>query len=185
MNTIADFIPPILVAQGAFWLMVFITLTGAILAVIPSKIVHNILGLAQAMFGVAGIYLFLGSQFVAMMQLLIYVGAICVTYIFGIMLSPPLELDLKKQSKLKAATAFIVSVIGFLVIIQMITQAHWPPYAAPARDWTAKTLGHALLTRYFLVFELISLLLAVAIVGAILIVDRGWYLIGGPGHKRK
>jgi NADH-quinone oxidoreductase subunit J len=185
MNTIAEFIPPILVAQGAFWLMVFITLSGAVLAVIPSKIVHNILGLAQAMFGVAGIYLFLGSQFVAMMQLLIYVGAICVTYIFGIMLSPPLELDLKKQSVLKAATALIVSVIGFAVIFQMITQTQWAPYAAPARDWTAKAVGQALLTRYFLVFELISLLLAVAIVGAILIVDRGWYLIGGPGRERK
>jgi NADH-quinone oxidoreductase subunit J len=185
MITIADFIPPILVAQGAFWLMVLITLTGAVLAVIPSKIVHNILGLAQAMFGVAGIYLFLGSQFVAMMQLLIYVGAICVTYIFGIMLSPPLELDRKKQSLFKAFTALIVSVIGFVVIVQMITRTHWAPYAAPARDWTVKTLGQALLTRYFLVFELISLLLAVAIVGAILIVDRGWYLIGGRGRERK
>jgi NADH-quinone oxidoreductase subunit J len=185
MNTIAEFIPPILVAQGAFWLMVFITLTGAILAVIPSKIVHNILGLAQAMFGVAGIYLFLGSQFVSMMQLLIYVGAICVTYIFGIMLSPPLELERKKQTWLKEATALIVSVIGFLVILQMITHTQWAPLAAPARDWTAKTLGQTLLTRYFLVFELISLLLAVAIVGAILIVDRGWYLLGGPGRERK
>jgi NADH-quinone oxidoreductase subunit J len=92
MTTIADFIPPILVAQSIFWLMVVLTLTGAVLAVIPLKIVHNILGLALAMFGVTGIYLYLGSQFVAMMQLLVYVGAICITYIFAIMLSPPMEL---------------------------------------------------------------------------------------------
>ena len=65
-----------------------ITLTGSLLAVIPKNIVHNVMGLALAMFGVTGIYLYLGSQFVAMMQLLIYVGAICVTYIFAIMLSP-------------------------------------------------------------------------------------------------
>jgi NADH-quinone oxidoreductase subunit J len=172
MNTIAAFIPPILVAQGVFWIMVFITLTGAVLAVIPSKILHNILGLALAMFGVAGIYLFLGSQFVAMMQLLIYVGAICVTYIFAIMLSPPLELDLKKPSIPKVVVALVVSVITFMAIIQMILNAQWAPWAAPARDWTTKTLGQALLTRYFLVFELISLLLVVAIIGAILITNR-------------
>ena len=173
MTTIADFIPPILVAQGAFWLMVVLTLAGSVLAVIPSKIVHNILGLALAMFGVTGIYLYLGSQFVAMMQLLIYVGAICVTYIFAIMLSPPLELDLPKPSLLKAATALIVSVIAFIAMIQMILTARWAPLAAPSRDWTTKTLGQELLTRYFLVFELISLLLAVAIIGAILIAGLG------------
>jgi NADH:ubiquinone oxidoreductase subunit 6 (subunit J) len=177
MNTIAAFIPPILVAQGAFWLMVVLTLIGAVIAVIPTKIVHNILGLALAMFGVTGIYLFLGSQFVAMMQLLIYVGAICVTYIFAIMLSPPLELELPKPAKLKVATAFLVSVISFMAISQMIVSAKWAPLAAPSRDWTTKTLGHELLTRYFLVFELISLLLAVAIIGAI--------LIAGLGRERK
>lgn len=173
MNTIAEFIPPILVAQGAFWLMVFITLTGAVLAVIPSKIVHNILGLAQAMFGVAGIYLFLGSQFVAMMQLLIYVGAICVTYIFAIMLSPPLELELPKRPIMKTVVAFIVGGIAFITLIQMILNAKWAPLAAPSRDWATKTLGQELLTRYFLVFELISLLLAVSIIGAILIAGLG------------
>ena len=91
MTTIADFIPPIIVAQVAFWLMVAFTLAGRLIAVTFPKIVHNILGLALSMFGVTGIYLFLGSQFVAVMQLLIYVGAICITYIFAIMLSPPME----------------------------------------------------------------------------------------------
>jgi NADH-quinone oxidoreductase subunit J len=176
MTTIADFIPPILVAQSIFWLMVVLTLTGAVLAVIPLKIVHNILGLALAMFGVTGIYLYLGSQFVAMMQLLVYVGAICITYIFAIMLSPPMELELPRRPIVKAVTSLIVSLITFGTLVQMIMSTKWAPYAQPSRDWTIKTLGHQLLTRYFLVFELISLLLAVAIVGAI--------MIAGIGQKR-
>jgi NADH-quinone oxidoreductase subunit J len=176
MTTIADFIPPILVAQSIFWLMVVLTLTGAVLAVIPLKIVHNILGLALAMFGVTGIYLYLGSQFVAMMQLLVYVGAICITYIFAIMLSPPMELELPKRPIVKAVTALIVTLITFGTLIQLIISTQWASYAQPGRDWTIKTLGHQLLTRYFLVFELISLLLAVAIVGAI--------MIAGIGQKR-
>lgn len=173
MNTLADFIPPILVAQGIFWLLVLIALSGAVMAVVPAKIVHNVLGLAQSMFGVAGIYLFLGSQFVAMMQLLIYVGAICVTYIFAIMLSPPLELDVRKPTFFKLVMALVVSVITFAAMIRMIVNAQWASWAPPGRDWTIKTLGQALLTRYFLVFELISLLLVVAIIGAILITQRG------------
>lgn len=173
MNTIADVIPPILVAQGAFWLLVFITLSGALMAVVPAKIVHNVLGLAQAMFGVAGIYLFLGSQFVAMMQLLIYVGAICVTYIFAIMLSPPMELGGEKPVMVKMVTALVVGIATLLVLVRMLVNTQWAPLAAPGRDWSANHLGQVLLSRYFLVFELISLVLVVAIIGAIMITNLG------------
>lgn len=173
MTTISSFIPPIIVAQVAFWLLVGLTLAGTFLAVLPKKIVHNILGLALAMFGVSGIYLFLGSQFVSMMQLLIYVGAICITYIFAIMLSPPLELDPPQRPTLKVITALIVSVISFAAMVVMIFNLKWAPFAGLTRDWTLKNLGHQLLTRYFLVFELISLLLAVAIIGSIMIANLG------------
>lgn len=176
MTTISDFIPPIIVAQGAFWLMVVLTLGGALIAVTLPKILHNILGLALSMFGVTGIYLFLGSQFVAMMQLLIYVGAICITYIFAIMLSPPMELDQPKKRKTKVIAALIVSVVAFIAMVQMIISVNWGPGTTLTRDWSIKTLGQQLLTRYFLVFELISLLLAIAIIGAI--------MIAGIGQKR-
>lgn len=169
MTAISDIIPPVLVAKGAFWLMVTITMSGALLAVAPRNIVHNILGLALAMLGITGIYLFLGSQFVAMMQLLIYVGAICMTYIFAIMLSPPLELELPKRRKTKVVTAILVSLITFGVMTRMILGSEWSYVADIPRDWSIKTLGQQLLTRYFLVFETISLLLAIAIIGAIMI----------------
>lgn len=176
MNTIADIIPPILVAQTVFWLMVVLTLAGAVLAVIPLKIVHNILGLALAMFGVTGIYLYLGSQFVAMMQLLVYVGAICITYIFAIMLSPPLEVERPKQPMVKAAVSLIIGAITFVTLVQTFLNVKWAPYAQAGRDFTLKTLGQQMLSRYFLVFELISLLLAVAIIGSI--------MVAGIGQKR-
>ncbi|MCJ7833619.1 MAG: NADH-quinone oxidoreductase subunit J [Deltaproteobacteria bacterium] len=169
MTTISDFIPPIIVAQGAFWFMVVLTLAGALIAVTVPKILHNILGLALSMFGVAGIYLYLGSQFVAVMQLLIYVGAICITYVFAIMLSPPMEWDLPKKRKTKVIAALIVSVVAFIGLVQMVTSVNWGPGTNLTRDWSIKTLGQQLLTRYFLVFELISLLLAIAIIGAIMI----------------
>ena len=173
MTTLPISFPPILLAQAAFWLTWCVTLTGALLAVIPKNIVHNVLGLALAMFGVTGIYLYLGSQFVAMMQLLIYVGAICVTYIFAIMLSPPLDWSCPSGAKPKLLTALVVSGVTFLGMILMILRFQWQPLSSLSRDWTVKTLGQAVLTRYFLVFELISLLLAIAIIGAILIAGLG------------
>ena len=176
MTTISDFIPPIIVAQGAFWLMVALTLAGAFIAVTLPKILHNILGLALSMFGVTGIYLFLGSQFVAMMQLLIYVGAICITYIFAIMLSPPQELDQPKKRKTKVIAALILSVKAFIGMIQIIISVNWGAGTTLCRDGSITILGQQLLTRYFLVFELISLLLAIAIIGAI--------MIAGIGQKR-
>ena len=169
MITISDIISPVMVARGAFWLMAGITIAGALLAVVPRNIVHNILGLALAMLGITGIYLFLGSQFVAMMQLLIYVGAICMTYIFAIMLSPALELELPKRRLIKVITSLFVSLVTFIVMTQMILSADWGSVAEISRDWSIKTLGQQMLTRYFLVFETISLLLAIAIVGAIMI----------------
>lgn len=173
MNTLADFIPPIYIAQAGFWLVVGFALVGALIAVAMPKIVHNILGLALSMFGVTGIYLFLGSQFVAMMQLLIYVGAICITYIFAIMLSPPLEEGPPKKKKTRILTALAVSVVTFGVLLMTVLRHPWGPNITTARDWSVKTLGQALLNRYFLVFELISLLLAVAIIGAIMIAGLG------------
>ena len=173
MNTIADFIPPILVAQGVFWVLVLVALSGAVMAVVPAKIVHNVLGLAQSMFGVAGIYLYLGSQFVSMMQLLIYVGAICVTYIFAIMLSPPLQEEFPKRKTAKLLSALLVSGVTFVAMVLMILNLKWTPVNQGARDWSVATLGSILLSRYFLVFELISLLLAIAIIGAIMIAGLG------------
>lgn len=177
MNTLADFIPPIYIAQAAFWLVVLFTLAGAVIAVAFPKIVHNILGLALSMFGVTGIYLFLGSQFVAMMQLLIYVGAICITYIFAIMLSPPLEGGAPKKKKTRVLTALVVSVVTFGVLLLTVFKHPFGPYLSAPRDWSIRALGQVFLNRYFLVFELISLLLAVAIIGAI--------MIAGLGQKRE
>jgi NADH-quinone oxidoreductase subunit J len=169
MTAGSDIISPVVVARWIFWLMTSITVAGALLAVVPRNIVHNILGLALSMLGITGIYLFLGSQFVAMMQLLIYVGAICMTYIFAIMLSPPLELELPKRRAIKVAASVTVSTVCFAVMTQMILKTDWGPAAEISRDWSIKTLGQQLLTRYFLVFETISLLLAIAIIGAIMI----------------
>ena len=85
-------------AQMAFWMLVGLTFAGAAIAVFPRNILHNVLGLALALAGVGGFYLYLGSFFIALMQLLIYVGAITIAIVFAIMLSRPLHLEIPKRA---------------------------------------------------------------------------------------
>ena len=84
-------------AQMAFWILVGLTFAGAAIAVFPRNILYNVLGLALALAGVGGFYLFLGSFFIALMQLLIYVGAITIAIVFAIMLSRPLHLEVPEE----------------------------------------------------------------------------------------
>ncbi|GLI34499.1 NADH-quinone oxidoreductase subunit J family protein [Desulforhabdus amnigena] len=155
-------------AQMAFWVVVGFSLGGAAIAVFPRNILYNVLGLVLALAGVAGFYLYLGSFFIALMQLLIYVGAICISIVFAIMLSRPLHLEVPKRRVPKVAMACSASVIFFMAVVGVVSKSHWIPAAERSEDWSVVTIGHLLLTRYDLVFEIISLVLLVAIIGAIL-----------------
>ncbi len=154
-------------AQAAFWITVGFTFTGACIAVFPRNILYNVLGLALALTGVAGFYLFLGSFFIALMQVLIYVGAICIAIVFAIMLSRPLHLEVPKREMPKVAMALSASAVFFVALTSVALKTEWIPSIERGTDFSIETVGHMLLTRYELVFEVISLVLLVAIIGAI------------------
>jgi NADH:ubiquinone oxidoreductase subunit 6 (subunit J) len=160
-------------ATGAFLVVMGMTVLGALIAVGARNIFHNVLGLALSLIGVAGIFIYLNSPFVALMEILIYVGAICIAICFAIMLSQPLYLKGPPRSFLKSLGALLgaVSVMGFLVLLTKKTQ--WVPAAERSTDWSITTIGHYLLTNYALIFEVISLLLLVAMLGAIVTAREG------------
>ncbi len=154
---------------AAFGFVVTLVLGGALLAVLPRNIVQNVFGLALSLTGVAGIYVYLNSGFLAVMQVLIYIGAICVAIIFAIMLSEPMQKHLPPRARPKvllalAAAAVLTGIFGLL-----LSRAQLPmTVIQPAEAWTIKRLGLLLFTRYEFMFELISLVLLVAILGAII-----------------
>lgn len=154
-------------AQMAFWVVVGLTFAGAALAVFPRNILYNVLGLALALAGVAGIYLYLGSFFIALMQLLIYVGAITIAIVFAIMLSRPLHLEVPKRELPKVAMAAGASLLFFAGALGVNFTTDWKASAERSADWSVTAVGHMLITKYDFVFELISLVLLVAIIGAI------------------
>ena len=160
-------------ATGAFLVVLGMTVLGALIAVGARNIFHNVLGLALSLIGVAGIFIYLNSPFVALMEILIYVGAICIAICFAIMLSQPLYLKSPPRSCLKSLGAGLgaSSVLAFLVLLTR--KATWVPAAERSKDWSVTTIGHYLLTNYALIFEVISLLLLVAMLGAIVTAREG------------
>ncbi|MGQ9920016.1 MAG: NADH-quinone oxidoreductase subunit J family protein [Desulfobacca sp.] len=157
----------------SFLLIVGMTLGGAFIAVGASNIFHNVLGLALSLFGVAGIFLYLNSPFLAMMEILIYVGAICIAICFAIMLSEPLYRPRPPRKPVKLLGAGLGAGLVFLVFAVLIKKTSWVPAATRSDDWSVATIGHYLLTKYALIFEAISLILLVAMLGAIVNAKNG------------
>lgn len=154
-------------AQMAFWIIVGFTLAGAVVAVFARNILYNVMGLVLALTGVAGLYVYLNSMFIGLMQLLIYVGAVCVAIVFAIMLSRPLHLETPERKMPKVVMASVASFLFVAGIIGVTFRTAWKPAAERSADWSVTTIGELLLTRYDLVFEVISVVLLVAILGAI------------------
>ncbi|MEJ2689560.1 MAG: NADH-quinone oxidoreductase subunit J [Deltaproteobacteria bacterium] len=157
-----------------FLVVVLTTLTGAIIAATAERLIRSVTGLAICLIGLAGLYYFLNSPFVALMEILIYVGAVCVTIVFGVMLAPPrLEYSRPALLGLGGAAAFIAAGLVFIGIVSLNLKTAWVSLGTRLTDGSVAAIGRALLKDYSMVFELISLVLLVAIVGALAIARPG------------
>ena len=173
MNTMPG--TPYLVAL-IFLVAVGATAGGALIAALTRRVIRSVCGLAICCLGLAGLYYFLHSPFLALMEILIYIGAVCVTIVFAIMLAEPDEPkqdDTPASGLLWGGVAVLVSAGVFWGICRLSLQAKDLPAPAQAGDGSVKALGLAFLTTYSMAFELISLVLLVAILGALAIARTG------------
>ncbi|MHB8772057.1 MAG: NADH-quinone oxidoreductase subunit J family protein [Syntrophales bacterium] len=146
-----------------------VTLAGALAAVLAGSIVYALMGLVVTMFGVAGLYVYLHSPFLAMVQILIYVGAITVLIAFAIMLIGPQYRRPKEWTTLgKLGAAAGVAVVTLGLFVKFVMEV-FPRAKAPDFTVTTKQIGALFFKDLVLPFELISLLIVVAILGAIML----------------
>ncbi len=149
---------------------------GAILAVFSTRLIRSVCGLALCCVGLAGLYYFLHSPFLALMEILIYVGAVCVTIVFAIMLAEPDEPPNQEGFGARmiwggAAALVALSIFGGFSWLGM--HHSWSAPESLVTDGSITAIGISLLTTYSLAFELISLALLVAILGALVIARTG------------
>ena len=156
--------------QFAFAFYTLIILAGGVAAVASSSLIRAMLGLVVSLFGVAGLYLLLLADFVALMQILIYVGAVTVLMFFAIMLTRA-SADGGEAAAMTGG-GMVRSILIFLIpagilvpflAVYGVTGFPTPHNVSPAQ------LGAGLLGPYTLAFELISVVLLAAMAGAVLL----------------
>ena len=159
-------------AVAAFWVLAALTLISALLVAMVRDLVHAVLFLVLSFVGIAGLYVTLSADFVAVVQVLIYAGAISVLMLFAILLTPTSARD--NSAVPYAAPLSVVAGLVGAVIVFVAVKTDWDKARGDDRfGSTAEEIGRALLDPYVLPFEVASVLLVVAMVGAIMLVRPG------------
>ena len=161
--------------QGlAFALFAVLTLGGSAVCIWERSIVRSAFSLMATFLGVAGIFVLLGSDFLAMAQILIYVGGILALLLFGVMLTPP-DPDERSLPRIGFSTVGITAGVAFLVSMVTGRAVSWAVAAElPTNETKARAIGLAFLdpNQYVIAFELAAFLLTVALVAAVYIARR-------------
>jgi NADH-quinone oxidoreductase subunit J len=166
-----------LIAAIAFYLFATLTIASALAVIFARNPVHSVLWLIVAFFNAAGLILLLGAEFIAMLVVIVYVGAVAVLFLFVVMM-----LDIDFASLRRGFTANLpFGIIIALVLLAEIVVALFARQAGPAfanhqlvvaTQPNIVALGQLLYSRYLFAFELAGLILLVAMIGAIVLTHR-------------
>ena len=155
-----------------FYLVAAVTVVSAAMVAFSRNIIHSAFSLLGTFAGVAGIYVFLGADFVAAVQLLIYVGGILVLILFAVMLTHRIT-DVKITNRAAGRIpALLIVAILIGLLIQTIRETTWSKAKEIAFAPTASQIGDLFLQNYLLPFELASLVLLAALIGAVVLARK-------------
>jgi NADH-quinone oxidoreductase subunit J len=161
-----------------FYLFAVPTIAGGLMTVLARNPVHSVLWLILAFLSAAGLFVLLGAEFVAMLLIIVYVGAVAVLFLFVVMM---LDVDFAELKAEMARYMPLGLLIGVIMLMQLaLALGVWGFDAAagqrvinPVGDAdNTRALGLILYDRYFLIFQLAGLVLLVAMIGAIVLTLR-------------
>jgi NAD(P)H-quinone oxidoreductase subunit 6 len=173
VDSAGRFIGLVHLADLVFYLFAAMTIGGAAGCAFSRNIIYSAWSLLFAFMGVAGLYVFLGADFPAVAQVLIYVGGILVLILFAIMLTQQIGGDPKLTNvhlALPMGAALAAATVATLTY--MAVMAPWKLEPAPSYESSSTGLGIAFLTEYLLPFEVVSVTLLAALVGAVIIARK-------------
>lgn len=157
-----------MIIDAVFFAIVIMTLTAAFMAVWLKNVFYNALSLIVCLFGVACLFIYLNSEFLAIIEVIVYIGAISIAIIFAIMLSQPMSQKNEPRNSTKTLKSLLIAGFLFAGIFRTLSATQWSAGSVDG-DYSMKAIGRALLTTSLLPFEAVSLILLVAIVGALVI----------------
>ena len=163
----------------AFYLFALGVIAGGLFTVISRQPVHSVLWLILAFLSAAGLFVLLGAELVAMLLIIVYVGAVMVLFLFVVMM---LDVDFAELKAEMAKYMPLALLIGVVILMQLgMAYGVWETSETAQAARTAVTpegmentaaLGVLLYDKYFLLFQLAGLILLVAMIGAILLTLR-------------
>ncbi len=149
-----------------FYLFAAITILSAFFVVTTRNIVYSAYYLLFTFFGVAGIYVLLGADFIAMVQLIVYVGGILILLLFGVMLTNRITSVEIRSGSIHVVPATIGVALFAGILLASMWNTEWKSVDTAAPAATTQNLGFLLIHQYTLVFELLGILLLIALIGA-------------------
>ena len=167
------------IAALAFYLFAASALAGGFFTVVSRNPVHSVLWLILAFLSAAGLFVLLGAEFVAMLLIIVYVGAVAVLFLFVVMM---LDVDFAELKAEMTKYMPLALLIGVVILMQLgLAYGVWETAdgataartaIAPEGVENTAALGRLIYDRYFLIFQLSGLILLVAMIGAIVLTLR-------------
>ena len=156
----------------AFVVLAVAGVIGAFRVVTARNVVHAALYLVIALSATAGVYLLLAAEFIAWVQILIYVGAIVILFLFGLMLTKA-PIGREALDNQRRGVAFLVGAAILAGLVYLVVDAFgWDETKLDPVQGTAADVGSSIFSRFVLPFEAISFLLLAALIGAIVLSRR-------------
>ena len=155
-----------------FYLFAGLTVAGACATAFSKNIVYSAIGLLAALAGAGAIYVFLSADFLAVAQLLVYIGGVLVLILFAVMLTNRItEVTVSNVSLgLPGGVALLIATAPVLAFVALATP--WPTRTPDPLAPTTSAIGNAFLTQWLLPFELASLVLLATLIGAVIIARK-------------
>jgi len=161
----------ILASKFFVYAVLFSSLVAALGVVMLPNLFHSALSLVATLIGIAALYLALQAEFIAVVQVLLYVGAVMTLIIFAIMLTHRIGDQTIPQKNQQSVPAFLALAAFVGMVSTLILQSNWPVNETAARV-DALALGKALLGVYIFPFEIISVVLIAGLIGAVVIARK-------------
>ena len=155
-----------------FYLFAAITIVSAIVVVTSKNIIYSAFSLLFTLFSISGLYVLLGADFVAVVQIMVYVGGILILLLFGVMLTNKITSVDIRTSVTNTYPALLGAVLLLASLIVVFLSTDWIILPKELATTTTVGIGKLLITEYVLVFELLGILLLVALIGAASIARR-------------
>jgi NADH-quinone oxidoreductase subunit J len=155
-----------------FYIFALFTVASAAFVVFTKNVVYAAFSLLATFFGVAGLYIFLEADFLAAAQVLVYVGGILILIIFGVMLTHRvMDVELRVKT-IQVVPAFVAGVLLAVVLLTVGLETKWVLKTQGTLPPSTRSIGKLLMDEYLLPFEVVSVLLLMALVGAVLLARR-------------